>query len=136
MSSRAENTEAITYVIDVAGNATAATPDEFPLMVVPFRGVVRRCRFIPKATVTGVATNNFAVTVRNRGNAGAGATNVASLTYANGTNTSAFASSDVTLAAAANLEVQAGDVLTSEKLVNGTGLAMPPGKLVVEIAPR
>lgn len=137
MAGLSELTEALPIVISVAGQATAATPDEFPGVVAPFKGVVTKVTFVPKATVTGVVTNNFAITVRNRGAAGAGTTNVASLTYGNGTNTTAFAPGDVTLnATAANLAVSKGDVLTVEKLVNGTGLAMPAGQVVVEIKPR
>lgn len=135
MTALAGEAEPRTYVVSVAGNATPATPDEFTGLTLPYKGVVRRVRFIPKAAVAGVVTNNFAVTVRNR-QAGAGAVNVATLTYGAGVNGVAYAGQDLTLSAAANLEVAAGDNLTVEKLVNGTGLAMPAGTVQIEIAAR
>lgn len=137
MSGLAELTDSFPLLINVAGQATAGTPDEFTGAVVPFRGVITKVTFVPKATVTGVVTNNFALTVRNRGANGAGAVNVASITYGSGVNATAFTAADVTLnATAANLAVNKGDVLTVEKLVNGTGLAMPAGTVIVEIKPR
>lgn len=122
---------------DVPGNATAGTADEWPLFVAPFNCTVTAVTFTAVAAVTGAATNNFALTCRNRGAAGTGTTAVASLTFGSGTNATAFVPKAVTLSAtAADLNLTAGDVLTAEKLVNGTGLAMPKGAYTVEFKVR
>jgi hypothetical protein len=87
--------------------------------------------------VTGAATNNFAATVRNRGTDGLGAVQVAITTYAAGVNAVAYDENTLALSGtAANLLVNEGDNLTCEKLVNGTGLAMPDGHVVVLLAAR
>ena len=125
-------------IVAVPGQATAATPDEFVLATMPFNGTVTSVSYLPKSTVTGAATNFLSVTCRNRGPAGAGATNVAQLDYSSGAVvTTAFAPGAVTLnATAANRNFSAGDVLTCEKLVAGTGLAMPAGTVIVNYTVR
>src|SRR6266571_4333445 len=120
--------------IDVAGQATAATVAEFAGIVVPFNAKVTAVTYTPFSAVTGAATNNFTVTCRNRGQAGAGTVTPASLNFANTVNAAAFVPTAVTLSStASDLVLLKNDVLTFEKLVVGTGMAMPAGAITVEI---
>jgi hypothetical protein len=117
--------------IAIAGQATAGTADEFPVLRAPRRMKVTGARFIPKAAITADATNYLTLTLRNRGAAGAGTTQVAARSFATG-NAAAFVADAMTVSAtAANLILAAGDVLTAEKLNSGTGLALPAGTLEV-----
>ena len=119
---------------DAAGNATPGTPDEFVVGIVPFRATVTAVRFVAKTAITGAATNFFTASLRNRGAAGAGALTVASRAYSAGNNATAFAGDTLTLTA--DVTVASGDVLTLEKLVSGTGLAMPAGTITVTLRAR
>lgn len=121
---------------DVAGQATAGTPDEFVIGRVPFRAVVTAVTFTPKSAITGANTNNFSLSCRNRGAAGSGTTLVtAAKTFVSGTNAAAFVADALTVTPA-NANVNAGDVLTLERLVNGTGLALPGGVVTVTLQAR
>ena len=120
----------------VAGQATAGTADEFTIGRVPFRAVVTGVWLIPTAAVTGAATNHFTARVRNRVS-GAGNVEVAAKAFDNGVNAPAFEDTTITLSAtAANLDLAEGDVLTLEKIIVGTGMAMPDGHVVVAIKAR
>jgi len=122
--------------ITVAGQATAGTADEFTGVVAPFSGRVTRVQWIPKAAVTANATNFFTLNLRNRGQAGAGTTVVATRAYS-ATNSTAFAGETFTLSGTpANRTVVAGDSLTVERTIGGTGLAMPAGTVIVWISPN
>ena len=123
--------------VDVPGQATAGTADEFAGVVVPFNCRVVAVAYVPKTAVAGAATNNFTATVRNRGAAGAGTVQPATLNFAAGVNAAAFVATPLTLSAtASDLLLAAGDVLTVEKLVVGTGMAMPGGSVVVDVVVR
>jgi hypothetical protein len=116
------------------GNLTAGTPDENALDRAPFRGVITAVEFIPSAAITGAATNNFTLNIRNRGTAGVGTVVPATITFAAGVNAVAQAPITVPVSGTpANLALAAGDVLTVEKAVNGTGLACPDGIVVVHM---
>lgn len=118
----------------VAGQATAGTADEFTLMKAPAKLAITGVSWVPKAAVTADGTNYCTVTVRNRKADASGTAKPASRSYA-ATNSVAFVAEAMTLSAtAADLVVAKGDVLTCEKLVAGTGLAMPGG--TVEITYR
>lgn len=115
------------------GQATAGTAKEMALFRAPSRLQIQSVNWIASAAVTGQATNFFTINVRNRTGAGAGTAVPASL---------AFSSAPVTAAAqvplpitlsgtASDLVLATGDVLTVEKAVTGTGLAMPDGIFVV-----
>lgn len=122
------------FPIPVAGQATAATADEFSGMVAPFDMTITAVKWIPAAAVTANGTNFFTLTVRNRGAAGSGTALPAQRSYA-ATNSVAFVAENATLSStAADLDVAAGEVLTIEKLVTASGLAMPDG--VVQIHAR
>lgn len=113
------------------GHATAGTAKESAIGRAPFAGVVTAVEFVPSAIITGAATNNFTLNVRNRGAAGAGTLVPATITFGNGTNAVAQGPVTLTLGATAQLVVAEGDVITVEKAINGTGLACPDGEVVV-----
>lgn len=122
------------WAIPVAGQATAATADEFLGLVAPFDMVITAVKWVPTANITADGTNYFDLALRNRGSDAAGTADAATRSYA-ATDSTAFVSEDMTLSStAADLEVAAGDVLTIERTVAGTGLAMPDG--VVQIHAR
>lgn len=124
-------------VTSIAGQAVAGTPDEFPIIRIPVNATVTAVYYVAKSTLTGANTNYCSVTLRNRGAAGAGATNVANLDFVSAVNATAYAPVTITLnTTAANLNVTAGDSLTCEKLNTGTGLALPAGALVVHYKVR
>lgn len=117
-------------VIPVAGQSTASTVDEFTGFVAPFNLKITSVKWVPTAAITANATNYFTLTLRNR-TTGAGTALPASRSYA-ATNSVAFTAEAMTLSAtAADLNVASGDTLTVEKLVTGTGLAMPDGTVQV-----
>lgn len=135
MASLAE-LDVLPVVVDVPGQTTPATADEFIVFAAPFRGRVVRVVWVPEAAITANGSNYFTLRVRNRGAAGSGNTNVASRSYAT-TNSVAFVAETATLdATASNLAFAAGDVLTVEKVNTGTGLAMPAGVVILSVAPN
>lgn len=116
----------------VPAQGTAGTANEWIVGTMEVPAEVTAVEFIPEAAVTGAASNNFALNLRNRGQADAGTVDIAAITFGNGTNAAARRPTNVTLAATeADRRVVAGDVLTLERLVNGTGLASPAGMLIV-----
>lgn len=124
-----------TLLIAVPGQATAGTADEFSGVVAPINLKITGVKWIPAAAITANATNYFTLTLRNR-TTGAGAALPAQRSYA-ATNSVAFVAETMTLSGtAADLLVAAGDVLTVEKLVAASGLAMPDGVVQVTYQAR
>ncbi len=124
-----------THLIAIPGQGTAATVDEFTGFVAPFNLKIVGVKWIPAAAITANGTNYFTLTLRNR-TTGAGAALPAQRSYA-ATNSVAFVAEAMTLSStAADLNVAEGDVLTVEKLVTGTGLAMPDGTVQVTYRAR
>ncbi len=120
------------FVINpVPAEPTAANAGSWPVWRAPFNAVIVAARWIPAAAVTGVATNNFALTVNNKTTVGAV---TAVKTYAAGTNSVASTPESLTLSTAAGVNVNTGDVIALDRTVNGTGLASPTG--VVELTYR
>jgi hypothetical protein len=100
----------------------------------PYAGTVTAVRYIPSATITGANTNSRTVTVTNRGQAGAGSTNVATLALVSGVNATGHDDKAITLSGTpANLVVAAGDALTFDSTHVGTGITDPGGVVEVEI---
>lgn len=123
------------FVVAVAGQGTAGTPDEFTGLVAPFNLKITGVKWIPSAAITANGTNYFTLTLRNR-TTGAGAALPAQRSYA-ATNSTAFVAEAMTLSStAADLNVAAGDVLTVEKLVTASGLAMPKGTVQITYQAR
>lgn len=122
---------------DISGQATAGTADEFIVGTAPFRATITGAFLVPETAVNGAVTNHITVTIRNRGAAGAGAVVPASKTFSNGVNAPALTATAVTLSStSADLDIAEGDVITAEKLIVGTGMALPPGKVVVTFKAR
>lgn len=117
------------YPIFVPGQGTAGTADEWSGLVAPFDLQVTAVKWIPHAAITANGTNYFTLNLRNRV-AGAGTALPASRSYA-ATDSVAFVPEAMTLGSASALLVAAGDILSVEKLVTASGLAMPDGLVVV-----
>jgi hypothetical protein len=94
----------------------------------PFNGTIDSVEFIPNATLTGANTNTRKHDVINKGAAGSGSANAASLQYNSGVNATAFVPKTITKdATAANYAVTAGDVIVIVSTHIGTGIADPGG---------
>lgn len=103
----------------------------------PFDATVSAVSYEPDATITGVVTNNRVFNLINRGQDGLGAVVVATITFAAGTNIAAADEGNVALSGTpANLNVNAGDVLSLQEAINGTGLANPGGNVKVTLSRR
>jgi len=119
----------------VPAQATAGTAQSTTIGRAPFAAKVTRVTLTPNATITGAATNNRKFALVNKGADGNGTTEIAGLTFGNGTNADDFDARDLTLSVtAANLVVAEGDVLAVVETINGTGLASPGGHVQVDIA--
>lgn len=100
----------------------------------PFDGTVTSVTYAPVAAITGAATNNRTISVVNHGQAGAGTTVMATLTYASGVNAAAFDENAITLSAVAGATAfVTGDILEVKSVFNGTGIADPGGTVFVEV---
>lgn len=124
------------FPIEVAGQATAGTADEFTGFVAPFDLKITAVKWVPAAAVTADGSNYFTLNLRNRKADASGAALPASRSYA-ATNSTAFVPEAMTLSStAADLLVAAGDILTVSKVNTGTGLAMPDGTVQVHAQAR
>lgn len=114
--------------------ATAGNDADTPVFVAPFACTVTAVTYVPSATITGAATNNRTLSLRNKGQAGAGTTVVATLNFANGVNATAFDEKAITLSSTpADLVLAAGDVLALQSLHVGTGITDPGGLVRVSV---
>lgn len=119
---------------DVPAPATAATVQDQVIGTVLRDGTVQSVSVIPEAAVAADAVNNRTFRLRNRSQAGAGATVVASRQTTTGNGLTAFDEANLTLSAtAADLAVVAGDVLVADEVVTGTGQAHGGYHVVVEL---
>lgn len=116
--------------IDAAA-AGATTVGE--LGAAPFAGTITAVRYYPVTTITGANTNSRTYTITNRGQAGAGVVNAATLAMVSGVNATAHDDKAITLSVAGNLVVAAGDVLSFESTFVGTGIAEPGGVVEVDL---
>lgn len=123
-----------TYEVSLAAEATAGTGQEAQVCVAPWAGTLAEAYYTPEAAVTGVVTNNKAITIRNRGAAGAGATTMATLTFGVGTNGVAYDESAMTVAASPSNAFASGDVITAQSTANGAGMTLPEGKVRVVLS--
>ena len=126
----------IMVVRSIPAEGTAGDADTWSLFEAPNDIEITAVSVIFDEDVTGAATNNFAVAVRNEGTDGTGSTAVTDTkTYDNGVDAVAQVPEDLTLSStAANLDVDAGEVLSLVRTVNNTGLASPSG--VVQVTYR
>ena len=99
-------------------------------------GRVSSVSYTPEAAITGAASPaSRTFTLVNKGAAGVGTTNIATLAMVGGVDAVAFDEKAITLnATGANLVVAAGDILVWVSTpVGGTGLVDPGGMVEVEI---
>lgn len=124
----------VTLRARLPAEGTAGTGGEYVIGQVPSRrGAITGARYMPDVVVTGAATNNKTLSVRNRGTGGAGTTSTAAITFGNGTNAAAFVATSLTLdAVLANRDVPASSILTLISTVNGTGMTLPASSLEVD----
>jgi hypothetical protein len=121
------------YEAEVSAVAAAAT-DSAPIRA-EYAGTVTSVTYVPKAAITGAATNNRTVSVVNRLQDGTGSAVVASLNFASGINAAAYDEKTITLSGTpANLVVAEGDVLEVRSAAVGTGIADPGGTAFVTIS--
>lgn len=111
--------------------ATATEVVATPIRV-PYRGTVTAVGFIPLAAATGDNTNTTNLNVINKGQAGAGTTEIANFDPVTGANLVAYDEKLFTIAAA-GVEVQEGDVLVLQHEKVASGLAIAAGTWVVYI---
>jgi hypothetical protein len=93
----------------------------------PFDGTVSAAEIIASAAITGADTESRTIQLHNRGQAGSGTTLVASKAFVEEVDAAADDATALTLSGtAANLEVEAGDILEFTSLhIGTTGLAGP-----------
>lgn len=102
----------------------------YPIWKATFDGSLESAEYIAVAAITGVATNNRKLALVNKGQAGAGTTEMAEKTFANGVNAVAFDNTALTNSATpANLDFVEGDVIALASTAPGTGLADPGGMI-------
>lgn len=115
----------------VPGQATAGTVDDWVVLVADQNLTVTGVTIVPNAAITANVTNYFTLTLTNKGAGGAGSAAVATRSWA-ATNSVAFVPEAMTLGAAADLNVAAGDVLDLARTIAASGLAMPDMLVVVK----
>lgn len=97
---------------------------EYPVFIAPSSVTITGIHWIPGSQVVGADTNNFTLTVVNKGTAGAGTAQVASLTM-NAAAGTVPALGVRSLGAITNASLTAGQALTFAKGTAGTGLRLP-----------
>lgn len=116
-----------------AAMAAATTDDETVAFIVPAAATgikITGVKWTPDAAVTANGTNFTIVSVRNR-TTGAGATLVATRSYA-ATNSVAYVSEAMTMSAtAADALCAAGDVITVQRIHTATGVVVPAGSIEI-----
>ena len=105
----------------------AATATEIVASVVAPFAAKMTVYWVPNAAITGTATNYTNLNVINKGQAGAGTTELGNVDFASGTD--ATACDELALVATA-VAVAAGDVIALQAEKVSTGLAIPAGTLV------
>lgn len=119
----------------VPGQATAGTDDSWVLFEVPFDATVTAVSYTTDAAITGHASNNRTFSVINTGNAGTGATTIASVTTNTSNNFVAFDEKALTLSGtAANLIVASGNIIKFLSDASGDGVADPGGVVQVTLS--
>lgn len=94
-------------------------------------GIVNSVEYVPNWNLNGADTNTRTLTLFNRGPAGAGTAQIATLALTNGVNLAKFVPKVITVTPA-NASVLVGDILEWVTTASGTGLADPGGKVIVQ----
>lgn len=126
-----------TMQVQVPAQATAATDQQTVAFRAPFDATVTRVAYAPSAAMTGAATNNRFLRLRNRDFSGAVGVTIAERELLAGQNPAAFDEYDITLSATtANRDVDSGDIIEWFSDAQGTGIADPGGVVIVEFTRR
>lgn len=120
------------------GHATAGSAVEQVLGVMPVNGRVISVQLVTNTAVTGANTNYFTLNVRNRQQTdGTGTLVPATLDFTSGVNTVALTPKTIPVSSTfSNTVFVRGDVFSAEKAVTASGLACPPGIVVVRYTTR
>jgi hypothetical protein len=117
--------QTITIAIPARAQAVDGTQT---LGIARFIGVILSAKYVPAAAITGADSDSRKVAIVNKGQAGAGTTEMAALTFANTVNGVAYDSKDLTLSVTpANKVTAEGDVLAFVSTHLASGLADPGG---------
>lgn len=115
----------------------AGTALEQPCLIAPFNMLVTSVKWVPGAAVTANGTNFATLSFRNRGAAGAGSVLPATARSYAATNSVANVPEVMALSStASDLQVAAGDVLTTTIAHTASGLAIPAGLVQVTLRTR
>jgi len=116
-----------TIEVGVAATTTTGTTD-VPLWSAPFRCKINKVSVIPAATITGATTNNCTISVVNKGATGTLSDNIASVTYDNGIDATAYVKNslgDITHEQLGNLayDTQTGNFTAGLTVTGGSSSA-------------
>lgn len=113
----------------IPGQATAGTADVWTLLVADENIKVTAVKWVPDAAVTGDNTNYFSLVIRNEGTDGSGTTALTSTkAYTTGVDSVAQVPESLTMSTtAADVLVDAGEVVSMVRAVAASGLAQPDG---------
>jgi hypothetical protein len=135
MTQQAELSGDIQLNFATTAMVAAGTAKEDIVFRAPFNMTITAVDWTPSAAVTANGTNFATVSLRNR-TTGAGTALPASRSYA-ATNSAAATPETMTLSAtASDLSVAAGDVLSVQMTVTGTGIQLPQGMVRVTVRQR
>lgn len=123
-----------TYTLHIPVNTIAlGTSEEAALFTSAFGASIQvtAVSITGKDAVTGDATNNLALQIRNKGTAGTGTTAVTDVkTYAASVDIVAFKEDALVVSTTvADATIDDGETVSINKTENGTGLAMPEGTI-------
>ena len=116
---------------------TAGTADEEPVLIAPIACTVTGVTLVPETAITGHATNYATLSLENKGAAGTGTDEVASLAFDTPTTDDvvAFDGKALTLSATpANLDLALGDVVSIKKAIAAAGMVLD-GFVLITAAP-
>lgn len=119
------------------GWSTAGTADEWPAFTAHKRIKITAVKLVPATDIVGDATNYATVSAENKGTDGTGTDEIASFAFDTATtdDVDAFDEKALTLSTtAADLVIEAGEVVSIKKAVTGTGEAVE-GKVRFEYEP-
>ena len=115
---------------------TAATVDEFAAFRAPFDLEVTAVRYLPSAALSGVTATEATLSVINKDADGLGSDSMALLSFVDTVDAVAFDEKDIPLSATvADRDANEGDVISIEKTVTSTGLALD-GSVEIEFVSR
>jgi hypothetical protein len=111
------------------GSAAGDATEEWALVAFDKDATVHSVSWVPQTAVTGANTNTFHLNVRNLGSDGATtSTEIGNVDFVLNTDAAALQETDIV---STDTAVVAGDVVSVQRELVGTGLATPEGAFVV-----